>query len=120
MTPTARTLTYLRRLGFIADVCERWLPHAGVRRDLFGFADIIAVHQRDRIIMLVQTTTTGHMAHRLAKAKARHELLAWLRSGGQFQVHGWEQRGSRWTCRRVDVAAEDLAEVILDAPRHRR
>ncbi len=42
MTPTARSLEYLIRAGFIATVVERWLPHCHVRRDAFGFADILA------------------------------------------------------------------------------
>jgi hypothetical protein len=113
-------LAFLRRLGFVADVVERWLPHAGVRRDLFGFADVLAVHPRDRVILLVQATTADHVANRLAKAKARPELLAWLKSGGCFSVWGWTRREGHWTCKRVAVLPEDLAEVVLGAPRHRR
>jgi hypothetical protein len=120
MSPTARSLHCLRRLGFTVDVVERWLPHACVRRDLFGFADVLAVHARDRVFLLVQCTTAGHVAHRLAKAKRRPELLAWLKAGGIFELHGWHKRGERWTCRRVAVGVQDLAAIVLDCPRHRR
>jgi hypothetical protein len=41
MSTTARTLTYLRRLGFTVHVVERWLSRADVRHDLFGIGDII-------------------------------------------------------------------------------
>jgi len=119
-SPTTRSLTYLRRLGFVADVCERWLPHVNRRRDLLGFADLVAVHARDRVIMLIQVTTAGHVSHRLGKAKARPELLAWLKAGGAFEVHGWERRGDAWTCRCVGVRPDDLGDVLLAAPRHRR
>jgi hypothetical protein len=62
-------LKHLRRLGPVADVVERWLPHACVRRDLFGFADVAAVHASDRVFLLMQCTTAAHVAHRLAKAQ---------------------------------------------------
>jgi hypothetical protein len=120
MTPTARTLTYLRHAGFLAAVVESWVPHANLRRDLFGFADVLAVHPRDGLFLLVQTTTAGHLAHRLAKAKGRPELVAWLRAGGRFEVHGWAERAGRWEVRRVEVRGEDLADVVLCAPPRRR
>ncbi len=120
MTPTARSLRELRALGYIADVVERWLPHTRLRRDCFGFADILAAHPRDAIFMLVQVTTGAHVSHRLRKAQQRPELLAWLKAGGLFEVHGWQRRAGRWQCRRVSVRPEDLAGVCLDRPRHRR
>src|SRR5438445_13003296 len=107
MSPTARSLAFLRRLGFTAAVVERWLPHVGVRSDLFGFADVLAVHARDRLFLLAQVTTAANTAARLAKARARPELLAWLKAGGVFEVHGWSKRGNRWAVRRVAVVLED-------------
>lgn len=43
LTPTARGLKYLRDLGYLAGVVEKWNPHARIRQDLFGFCDIVAV-----------------------------------------------------------------------------
>jgi hypothetical protein len=121
MTPTVRSLAYLRREGFLAAVVESWIPHANLRRDLFGFADVLAVHPRDRRFLLVQATTVDHLAGRLAKARGRPELAAWLRAGGAFELHGWALRAGRWYCKRVAVRAEDLAAVVLTAaPRRRR
>ena len=120
MTPTARTLTRLRDLGYTAAVVERWPPRANVRRDLFGGIDVVAVHPRDRVILGVQATTAAHVAHRLAKARALPALAAWLRSGGQFQVWGWCRRGRRWEVKVVGVEADDLAAVVLQAPRRRK
>jgi hypothetical protein len=101
VTPTGRSLVYLRRLGFTAAVVERWLPRVQLRQDLFGVADVLAFHPRDRLFLLVQVTTAGHVAHRLAKAKGRPELAAWLRAGGRVEIHGWQQRAGRWP-RRAD------------------
>ena len=49
MTPTARSLAFLRRCGHSADVVERWIPlRDNVRRDLFGFIDVVAVRRGSR------------------------------------------------------------------------
>jgi hypothetical protein len=122
MTPTARTLALLRRSGYTAAVVECWIPGANVRRDLFGFADVlaVAVHREPRFL-LVQCTTSGHVAGRLAKAKGRSELRTWLSAGGAFEVWGWAKRGRTWTVRRVAVQGIDLANVLVDVvPRRRR
>jgi hypothetical protein len=101
-------------------VVESWVPHANVRRDLFGFADIIGVHVRDHLFLLVQVTTASHLAHRLKKAQGRPELREWLRAGGHFEAHGWERRDRRWRVRRVAIKAEDLQPVRLTPTRRRR
>jgi hypothetical protein len=75
--PTARTL---------AAVVERWIPRANVRKDFFGIGDVLAVHPRERAIVLVQATAAAHLAHRLAKARARPELALWLTPGGCIEV----------------------------------
>jgi hypothetical protein len=119
MSPTARSLTHLRRLGYLAGAVERWIPGANVRRDLFGFADVLAVHPRDRLFLLVQATTADHSAGRLTKARARPELLTWLKAGGRFEVHGWTRRAGRWRVKVVAVVTEDLAGMIPAEPPRR-
>jgi hypothetical protein len=120
VTPTVRSLTRLRRLGWQAAPVGKWLPHAGVRVDLWGFGDILADHPRGGLFLIVQSTTASHVAHRLAMAKQRPELAACPRAGGRLEVHGWEQRDGRWFVRVVAVQREDLADVVLAAPLHRR
>jgi hypothetical protein len=117
MTPTARTLVHLRRLGFLADVVERWLPRANRKRDLFGVADVLAVHPRDQLILLVQATTAAHVADRLRRVQERPELAVLLRSGLAVEVWGWAKRGERWKLRRVAVEPETEPAPV---PRSRR
>ena len=74
MSPTARSLSWLRREGFIVAVVEKWNPFAGIRQDVWGIADVLACHPRDRLILLVQTTSASNVSHRLQKARARPEL----------------------------------------------
>jgi hypothetical protein len=117
MTPTARTVQLLRKAGFLAEVVERWLPIPGksVRRDLFHIADVLAVHPSQRVFLLVQCTSLGHVADRLSKAKGRPELVTWLAAGGQFEVWGCGKRGVK----RVAVTGADLAEATIVAPPRR-
>ncbi len=120
-SPTARTLQQLRARGWTADVAERWIPHANIRRDLFGCIDLVAVHPREAGVLGVQATTAGNIAARLHKARCLPALRIWLTSGNHFQVWGWTKRGKRWRVRIVAVRAEDLAAEILEAlPRRRR
>jgi hypothetical protein len=119
VTPTARSLKLLRDTGHVAGVVERWLPHANKRSDLFGFGDILAVHRVEPGVLLVQSTTLGNIAARVAKAKARPELAVWLRSG-RFECWGWYLRNGRWQVKRVEVRGADLAGVVLEGPRRRR
>jgi hypothetical protein len=114
-------LALLRASHYLAAVVEAWIPRINRRRDLFGFADVLAVHRLAREpMLLVQSTTAAHVAHRLAKARTRPELAVWLAAGGAFQVHGWYQRAGRWQVKVVAVHGEDLEQVVLGAPRRRR
>lgn len=89
MTPTALSLNYLRRYGFIAAPVERRIERIQRRADLWRFGDVLAAHPRDKRIIIVQCTSLAHVGDRLAKAKQQPELGPWLRSGGEFQVWGW-------------------------------
>ena len=126
ISPTARTLAYLRKQGYLAAVVEKWVPGANIRQDLFGFADILAVYPgkvwqpssgsgsstvvKSKEFLLVQTTTAGNFSSRMKKAKGRPELGIWLQAGGKFEVHGWSKGpDGKWKVRVVMVMLEDLA-----------
>jgi hypothetical protein len=117
MTPMARTLKLLRQQGFVADVVERWIPHAGIKRDLFGCLDVVAVHPALPGVLGVQTTTRGNAAARLHKIRQQGEIAVWLRAGNRVEVWGWERRGHRWCAHRFEVKAGDI--VVLITPRRR-
>jgi hypothetical protein len=120
LTPTARSLTLLRRRGYLADVVERWIPRANIRRDLFGCIDLAAVCLDAPGVLGIQATTEAHVSTRLAKARALPALKTWLAAGNRFEVWGWTRRGRRWRVKIVAVVSEDLAAVVVDAPPRRR
>jgi hypothetical protein len=76
MTPTNLTLRLLRKSGYVACVIERWLPKVDLRKDAFGFADILAAHPGQRRVMLVQTTSLANVGARVRKAQAIPEASA--------------------------------------------
>jgi len=103
VSPTQRSLSHLRDLGYLAGVVEKWNPHARKRQDLFGILDLVAVGNGETLG--VQTTSASNMASRVKKI-ADSEAVAELRaSGWRLVVHGWRKTAAgRWVLREVDVS----------------
>ena len=101
MTPTQRSLALLRERGYLTAVVERWNPHAKIRQDLYGVADLIAVRPLE--VMFVQTTSGDHVAERIAKVKAHANYERIIESGILFFVHGWSRLKAGWTCREIEL-----------------
>lgn len=100
MSPTARTLEWLRDHSIQAQVVERRIPHGRTTIDLFGCIDIVAL---DGQILGIQTTTGDHHANRVAKAHEEPRIAMWLICGGRFEVWSWSQsaKTNRWSRRRA-------------------
>lgn len=109
VSPTERTLKWLRDAGWTAEVVERWNPHSKTRHDLFGFADILAIHA-DHGILAVQATSGGNTAAREAKIEAEPKAETWMDAGGGVIVVGWRRlvayrkdgskaKRPRWACK---------------------
>lgn len=110
MSPTQRSLAWLRERNACAQVVERWNPHARVRQDLFGVIDIVSVLP-GRIIG-VQACAGASVSARVKKSLAEPRLRAWLDAGGLFVVHGWRKTGPRgkrkeWALRMVWIQVRD-------------
>jgi hypothetical protein len=104
LTPTQLTLRHLRQEGWpLVEVVERWIPGANIRRDLFGFIDVIAVHENGSVLA-VQTTSSGHVADRIRKITDHPNLPHVRQAGWLIHVHGWRKKNNRWTLREVDVS----------------
>jgi hypothetical protein len=118
-SPTARTLKRLRQHGYACDVAERFIAAVQRKKDLLGFADVVAVKAGEPILA-VQATSLGHVGDRLRRCTARPELHAWLKAGGRFAVWGWFNRGGRWGMKEVEVRVGDLTPLVLQAPPRKR
>lgn len=113
-SPTQRSLAMLRERGMLAEVVERWNPYTKTRKDLFGFADIVAVLESTGDPFFVQTTSGANLAARRTKIlgiAAEFPAVAALIRTGRVVLHGWAKRGGRgkrkvWTLREEIVLLE--------------
>lgn len=104
LSPTALTLRRLREDGWpLVECVEHWNSHAGIRQDLFGIIDVIAVGPAGTVG--VQATTTPNVSARVKKI-AEHPSLPALREANWFlYVWGWAKVGRKWELTRsVDVS----------------
>lgn len=103
MTPTARTLKHLRADGWLAEVVEKWIPGANVRKDLFSFIDVMAI--RDDQTLAVQVTSGSNVAARIKKIEGLDTLGAVRKAGWAIHVHGWRKNSKgRYVLRVVDIS----------------
>lgn len=120
MSPTQRTRDWLKARGVTSQIVERWNAHARVRQDLFGFADLLAIHTR---IVAIQVTSGDHVSARVAKIYDEPKAREWLAAGGLIEVHGWRKltmrtkagklsKAKRWALRRVAVECDGTGAMI--------
>lgn len=89
MSPTQRTLKLMRSRGWVAEVTEKWVPGANIRKDLWTFCDVLCLHPESGEILAVQTTTASNISARIRKI-ADCELTPIVRKCGiGIHVHGW-------------------------------
>ena len=102
MTPTQRSLKYLREEGYTVAIVERWNPWVNIRQDLFGFIDLLAIRKDETLA--VQVTASG-VSSRLKKI-SESELLPKVREAGwKIQVHGWRKNSkNKYVMRIVDIS----------------
>lgn len=113
MSPTARTLKWLREEGYLAQVVERYNSFSRKRVDLWGCIDILAIRKLTNGVFGIQATSTSNVSARLTKSKGCPELRVWLEAGNRFEVVGWSKKGPRgkrklWTMVRQEITLEDL------------
>lgn len=109
--PTQRSLNLLRSQGYTVYVVESYNAFAKVRRDLFGFIDICAIHPDKKGVLGVQTTSGSNLAARITKAEALDAYKLWINTGNAVEFHGWRklktgkvQRTWQPLIRRVDLS----------------
>jgi hypothetical protein len=124
-TPTQRTIRELRNQGRVCGIVERWNayvgPH-GIRQDLFGIIDVIALDP-ERGVVGVQSCGQAFAAHerKLLEERAQ-ECIDWLSTPGTvLELWGWRKvklaRGGkalRWKPRIREFTLADF-ELSLSA-----
>lgn len=103
MSPTQRTLAFLRASGYTAAITERWNPYARIRQDLFGIIDIVALGENETIG--VQCTSAANMSSRVQKIADAESTPLLRRAGWKLWVIGWRKNAAgRWVERVVDCS----------------
>lgn len=87
------TLKVLRGMDLAAEVCEKWIPGANIRRDLFNIADIVAVGYK---IGFIQTTTYNNKGSHIKKIEENPMLLTLLAAGAVVTMFVWKKVKNKW------------------------
>ena len=88
MTPTQRSLVYLREQGSLCEVVEKWNSFTKTRKDLWGWCDILAIREGE--ILAVQVTAAG-VSSRIKKIMESDTLPIVRKAGVRIEVHGWRK-----------------------------
>ena len=88
LTPTQRSLAYLREKGYHVSIVEKWNSFTKVRQDLWGWCDLLAI-RRDEVLA-VQVTSSGISA-RVKKIEASDTVGRVREAGIKIHVHGWRK-----------------------------
>ena len=86
----AKSLKHLRENDYTVDIAERWVPKINIRRDLFNFIDIVALHKSVPGVIAVQVTTKPNMAARRNKILMLQSADMWIKCGNTILLHGWD------------------------------
>ena len=90
-SPTQRSVALLREQGYMVDIVEHFNAYAKVRKDMFGWADLVALHPLKRGVLAVQTTTGSNVAARVTKASEMASFKLWIAAGNPVEFHGWRK-----------------------------
>lgn len=119
LSPTQRTLRALREQGRVAAIVERFNAHVGpygVRQDLFGIIDVIALDP-ERGVVGIQSTGLNFAGHLRSLTTERvQEVTDWLKTPGtSLELWGWRKvklhrggKAERWSPRIRAITLDDL------------
>ena len=128
MTPQQRSREWLTKAGYLVGTVEQWTRFPSkvppfktvqIRKDLFGFADVIAV--RPGAVFLLQVTSGANASARVEKLLNDREVapnvLKCLQAGIRIAVHSWAKQGARgerklWKIRVQEITAEMICVPV--------
>jgi len=84
----------LESQGWTAFVVEQTIPYSFLKRDCFGFGDILAVSPT-RGILMIQATGGGNGSTRAIKIRQEPRHAIWLAAGGRIQVWDFVKRAGQ-------------------------
>ncbi len=106
---TQRTLKYLKDKGCYTCMVERWIkipvhPAGGVRKDMFGFGDLLAMDPNTHILWAVQSCGTAYSEHNKTITQSdivTPLVIEWLKCKNGLVLMAWrkvkKKRGGKAT-----------------------
>jgi hypothetical protein len=108
----------LREAGYFVEKVEQVVHGTFIKRDCFGFFDLLAIKGDRSGVLGVQVTTQANKAAHVEKARMLEAVWTWLRAGNQIVIHSWRKRSERnkdkswgpkrWETVVVSLTLEDL------------
>lgn len=110
-SPTARSLAYLRKEGYLAQVVEKFNMFSKTRIDLFGCIDIVAVRSDVMGMLGIQVTVRSNIQDRVKKCKAELKMRTWLSADNRLEVHGWGLMGKQGKRKKYELKVVEIKNV---------
>lgn len=125
-TPTQRTLAALRKQGRPCEVVERWIDYhrkpgqsgpLGIRKDLFGIIDIIALDHERGVVGVQCCAGSGYSAHwkKITQEYAENTKQFLMTPGTALELWAWRKikkvRGGKamvWEARVTEITIEAM------------
>ena len=120
MSPTQRTIRQLKTQGVVCGIVERFNAHVGphgIRQDLFGIIDIIALDPQRGVVGIQACAGSGYSSHyqKLTTERAQ-DTQNWLETPGtSLHIWAWrkikKKRGGKamiWSPRVVEITMDDI------------
>ena len=102
VSPTQRSLAYLREQGYHCEVVEKFNSFTKQRKDLWGWCDILAIRRGE--VLAVQVTASA-VSDRIKKIMASDTLSLVREAGIRIEVHGWRKNSKgRYVMRIEDIS----------------
>jgi len=122
LSPTQRTLAAMREQGRVCGIVERFNSHVGkfgIRQDLFGFIDIIAIDPVDGIVA-IQSCGQSFKQHVDKMIGERNEnMYEWIKHA-PIELWGWRKvklkrggKAMRWKPRIADIILDDEDKIQI-------
>lgn len=90
-SPTQRSLAHLRKLGYIADITERYISAINIRKDTFGVIDLIALKKGVQGVTGIQTSTMSNKSAHKKKILESEEAKLFVECGNTLILHSWRK-----------------------------
>jgi len=114
ISPTQRSLKLLRDEGWHVEIVEHYNYFTKRRKDLFGFADLLACKSLEPPLLVQVTSGSNHSARRLKIANSPLIKLV-LSTGMRVEIHSWrklkKKRGGKqmiWSPRVEEITVDSL------------